>query len=60
VTEESLKDRLTTDIHAVCLLIQQECRSEIATYSFSHMVDMFFHVIFTGRRYCFGAFLSLN
>lgn len=26
VTEESLKDRLTTDIHAVCLLIQQECR----------------------------------
>lgn len=26
VTEESLKDRLTTDIHAACLLIQQECR----------------------------------
>lgn len=26
VTEESLKDRLTTDNHAVCLLIQQECR----------------------------------
>ncbi|CAK7352944.1 unnamed protein product [Dovyalis caffra] len=26
VTEESLKDRLTTDNHRVCLLIQQECR----------------------------------
>ncbi|KAJ6382698.1 hypothetical protein OIU77_031180 [Salix suchowensis] len=26
VTEESLKDRLTTDTRAACLLIQQECR----------------------------------
>lgn len=32
VTEESLMDRLTTDTHAACLLIHQDCRSEIAEY----------------------------
>lgn len=29
VTEESLMDRLTTNTHATCLLIQKDCRSGI-------------------------------
>ncbi|GAV89301.1 BAAT_C domain-containing protein, partial [Cephalotus follicularis] len=29
VTEESLMDRLTTDTHAACLMIHQNCRSKV-------------------------------
>lgn len=32
VTEESLMDRLTTDTHATCLLIQKDCRSESSSF----------------------------
>ena len=40
VTEESLMDRLTTDTHAACLLINQNCRLENASIDcFSNVHD---------------------